>query len=93
MIDDAIVSDNDVSTEIGTAGTQNVEQSHRKRKDLYLIQDRGWFERNGHIYITIIDTTQEIPEYHFVFNNHGKLDNIVSLTVKEPLLDGEEVLG
>jgi hypothetical protein len=58
----------------------------------YIDQPRGWFEREGRLYLELIDTSHEIPEYSYATWKDGKIAIVDDIVVKEPFTDKGKVL-
>jgi len=58
----------------------------------YINQQRGWFEREGRLYLELIDTSHEIPEYSYATWKDGKIAIVDDVVVKEPFTDKGKVL-
>jgi len=80
----------------------NVVESVSKRADQtgkadrklpeYVFQQRGWFERDGGLYLEVIDTSSEIPVYSYAACKQDGVFFTDGITVKEPLTDSGKVI-
>lgn len=70
----------------------NPRDNREKEIPEYELQPRGWFERGGNIFLEVIDTSQERPEYRYATMKNGKIIFISELTVKEPIRDNGKIL-
>jgi hypothetical protein len=64
----------------------NPDESKEAKNLEYILQDRGWFTRNGTFYLEVIDNTGEEPRYMYAVSGE-KVTFVDSLTAKEPKTD------
>ena len=58
----------------------------------YQLQQRGWFEREGMLFLEVIDTRDEIPLYSYATVKDRDVSFIDDVIAKEPLTDNEKVI-
>lgn len=76
------------------ADKERVDQTGKGDRKLpdYIYQQRGWFERDGGIFLEVIDTSSEIPVYSYAACKKDGIFYTDGITAKEPLTDSGKVI-
>lgn len=70
------------------AGHKNGRKNDKEIPE-YTLQQRGWFERAGNLYIEVIDSTGDFTDYSYAVMDNGKITFIDDLIIKEPSRNGD----
>lgn len=57
----------------------------------YILQQRGWFERDRQLYLEVIDTSDDTPTYCYATSQNGSVSFVDEVMVKEPVRDNDEI--